>query len=90
VPSTVSLTLLTKPGCHLCDDARQVVAGVVARLEGAASAPVVTVEEFSILDDAELLDRYADEIPVLLIDGRVHNIWRIDPARLRAAILEEK
>ena len=86
--SVAVLTLLSKPGCHLCDEAREIVAGVVAGLEDSASAPSITVEELSILDDAALLERYAEEIPVLLINGKVHNIWRIDPARLRAALLE--
>ncbi len=82
VPS-IRLTLLSKPGCHLCDAAREVVTEVVAGLADGAS---VTVEERSILDDAELNARYWDEIPVVLIDGVVHNIWRIDPERLRAAL----
>ena len=54
-----------------------------------AEPDTVTVEEISILDDPELLDRYAEEIPVLLIDGRIHTIYRIDAARLRAALQEE-
>jgi len=91
--STAAITLISKPGCHLCDAAREVIGAVVAGLGDEASAPVITdlvitVEELSILDDPALLDRYADEIPVVLINGRVHNIWRVDPARLRAALLE--
>lgn len=86
--STVQLTLIGKPGCHLCDTARDVVATVVADVAGEASAPSVRVEELSIFDDAELLAKYSDEIPVLLLNGRVHNIWRIDAERLRSAILE--
>jgi hypothetical protein len=84
VPS-VAVTLLSKPGCHLCDTARDVVNGVVAGLPAAAS---VTVAELSILDDAALFDRYAEEIPVVLIDGRVHTIYRVDPTRLENALLE--
>lgn len=84
VPSA-RLTLLSKPGCHLCDAARDVVASVLAELPAAAS---VSLEELSILDDPQLNERYWDEIPVLLIDGKVHNIWHIDPARLRQALLE--
>jgi glutaredoxin len=79
VPATRVL-LLGKPGCHLCDDARQIVAEVLA------DYPAVAFEERSILDDATLLDQYAEEIPVVLIDDRVHTIWRVDPARLRKAL----
>jgi glutaredoxin len=86
--STVVLTLLGKPDCHLCETARGVVTSVVSGLAGMAFAPSISVEELSILDDPELLEKYAEEIPVLLINGRVHNIWRVDADRLRAAILE--
>ncbi len=75
-----SVTLLGKPGCHLCDDARLVVQGVLA------DHPGVEFDEKSILDDPELLDRYVEEIPVVLIDGRVHTIWRVDEKRFRAAL----
>ena len=84
MPASVTLTLLAKPGCHLCDDARVVIADVVAELEGQLE---VAVEEKSILDDPALLERYSEEIPVVLLDGRVHNIWRVDPERLRRALL---
>ena len=77
------VTLLGKPGCHLCDDAVVVVEGVLA------DYPEVRFEQRSILDDAELLAKYSDEIPVVLIDGKVHNIWRIDADRFRAAIQGE-
>ena len=82
--SPLRLTLIGKPDCHLCDDARAVVDSVVSELGDGAS---VTREELSILDDAELYEKHWDEIPVLLIEGRVHGIWRFDAARLRAAIL---
>lgn len=78
--SAAHLTLLGKPGCHLCDDAREIV------LEVLADYPDVGFEELSILDDPELLDRYVEEIPVVLIDGRVHTIWRVDAGRLRGAL----
>ena len=86
VVSDVRLTLLSKPGCHLCDTARDAVTEVIAQLGAVASA--VTVEELSILDDPELNERYWDEIPVVLVNGRVHTIWRVDPARLTRALEE--
>lgn len=48
----------------------------------------VELGELSILDDRELYAKYMDEIPVLLLNGKVHNIWRIDPDRLRVALTE--
>ncbi len=72
--------LLAKPGCHLCDDARAVVTGVLGEF------PHVSFEEKSILDDPALRDAYAEEIPVVLIDGKVHTIWRVDADRLRSAL----
>lgn len=74
------LTLLSKPGCHLCDDARAVVESVLG------GYPSVEFDEKSILDDPELLERYVEEIPVVLIDDRVHTVWRVDEARLRGAL----
>jgi hypothetical protein len=76
------LTLIGKPDCHLCEDALAVVEGVLVDFAG------VTLEQRSILDDAELMERYVEEIPVLLIDGRVHNIWRVNETRLRTALEE--
>lgn len=80
----VALTLLSKPGCHLCDDARAVVEGVLA--EATATGVAVTLEELNILEDPELARLHAEDIPVLLVNGRRHAIWRVDPERLRAAI----
>ncbi|PJJ70904.1 glutaredoxin [Diaminobutyricimonas aerilata] len=76
------VTLLGKPGCHLCDDARATVQRVLV------DHPSVRFDERSILDDADLLERYVEEIPVVLIDDRVHTIWRVDESRLRAALAE--
>jgi glutaredoxin len=71
-----TLTLVGRDGCHLCDDARAVVTGVLADF------PHVTLTEVSIDDDEALHAEYWEQIPVLLVDGNVHNFWRIDPIRL--------
>jgi len=76
------LTLIGKPDCHLCEDALAVVQGVLA------DYPAVELEQRSILDDPALMEKYVEEIPVLLIDGRVHNIWRVNETRLRTALEE--
>jgi glutaredoxin len=75
-----AVTFLTKPGCHLCDDARPVVERVVADHPGA------TLQERSIVDDDALRQEYAEDIPVVLIDGRVHSNWHVDADRLARAL----
>jgi hypothetical protein len=73
------ITLIGKPGCHLCDEAREVVAAVAAEVG-------VGWEERSILDDPALRERYAEQIPVTLVDGHPHDFWRVSADRLRAAL----
>lgn len=82
---TPSLTLIGKPGCHLCDEAREAVAEVVAGL--AADGVAVDVTERSILDDADLDVRWHDDIPVVLVGTALHDRWKVDPERLRADLL---
>ena len=86
----VRLTLIGKPGCHLCDDARAVVTDVMGALAAEPAAPALAFDERSILDDPDLFEKYVEDIPVLMIDGKVHTYWRVDPVRLKSALLEEK
>ena len=72
--------LLGREGCHLCDAARATIERVTAELG-------VGWEERSIDDDADLRERYAEQIPVTFVDGAQHDYWRVDEARLRAALL---
>ena len=73
------VTLYSRPGCHLCDDAWAVIEAVCAELGE-------SYEELSIDDDPVLADRFANEIPVTFVDGRQHDFWRVSPDRLRAAL----
>jgi len=84
VAKSVELLLLTKPGCHLCDDARDVVGEVRARL--AESGIETELEELNILGDVGLARRYSEDIPVVFVNGRRHATWRVDADRLLAAI----
>jgi len=86
----VQLTLIGKPGCHLCDEARAAVTEVMAALAAEPTAPALALDERSILDEPALFEKYVEDIPVLMIDGKVHTYWRVDPVRLRTALLEEK
>ncbi len=81
-----TLTLISKPDCHLCDVAREIVDVVVSGLPDGA----VEVQEQSILDDADLHAQWWEKIPVVLVDGRLHAHWRVSPERLRAALTEKE
>ena len=85
----VVLTLIQKPGCHLCNDAELVVNEVIAQLHADHAQLQLTLESRNILEDSALAQRYADEIPVLLINGAQHSYWHVKPDRLIPAILKE-
>lgn len=74
------VTLLSRPGCHLCDEARTVIAAVAAELG-------VGWENRDITDSAADLAQYSDMIPVTFVDGVQHDFWHVSADRLRAALL---
>jgi len=73
----IVLTLYSRPGCHLCDEMKTVVARVVRGLD-----TPVTIDEVDISTDADLEARYGLEIPVLLIDGRKAAKYRVTEREL--------
>jgi glutaredoxin len=73
------ITLLSRPGCHLCDAAREVIVKVAADLD-------VPWEERDITRSEQDLRDYWDKIPVTLIDGVQHDFWHVSEQRLRAAL----
>ena len=77
--ATARVVVLTRQGCHLCDQAIEVVAAVCAETGDC----YVTQDVDS---DPELVRRYSDQVPVTFVDGTQHDVWRVDPARLRAAL----
>lgn len=73
------VTLIGKPGCHLCDDAQAVIEKVCAEV-GASW------EKKDITEDEELYRKYWEQIPVVLVDGAQHDFWRVQEERLRRAL----
>ena len=85
----ISLTLLTKPGCHLCEEAKKAIELVMFEFSK-ENSDVVQIEltELNILGDEALKNQYSEEIPVLQIIGATHAYWKIDSERLIAALNE--
>lgn len=71
--------MLSRPGCHLCASALEIVAAVCTETGD-------RYLERNIDTDPELRRRYTDEVPVIFVDGRQHDFWRVDADRLRAAL----
>ena len=73
------VTLYSKPGCHLCEDAEAVIERVCADV--GTSYDVVDIS-----GSTELMAAYGEQIPVTFVDGRQHDFWRVDETRLRRAL----
>jgi len=79
-PEVHRVTLIGKPGCHLCDEARAVVAEVCGELG-------VPWDEVDVRSDPSLWAEHGDRIPVTLVDGEEHDFWRVRADALRAELL---
>ena len=84
-PRPARITLVSRVGCHLCDAARDVISRV-ADDTGAGWVEVDVDGELGDAYDPQRLARWSDEVPVTLVDGEQHDYWRVDEARLRAAL----
>lgn len=73
--------MLVRQACHLCDDALAIVHEVAD-----GRGVEVEVVDVDAAGNEELLDRYTDQVPVTMIDGAVHDFWRVDRDRLVAAL----
>jgi glutaredoxin len=75
--------VLVRQGCHLCDQAVEVVAAVCAE----------TGDDYTTQDidsDPDLVRQYTDQVPVTFVDGAQHDFWRVDPIRLRRALVRRR
>ena len=77
--STSRITFYSRPGCHLCDDARRLVERVTAEAG-------VGWTETDVDADPALRAEFGDLVPVVRVDGKELGYWRIDEGRLRRAL----
>ena len=73
------VTVFSRHGCHLCEDA-------VKTLEGLREELAFEIEIIYIDGDAELEKLYGNEVPVIHIDGEHHDFYRVDPDRFRSSL----
>jgi glutaredoxin len=73
------VTMYTRSGCHLCDDALEVV----------AAACQASGSDYQLVDvdgDPGLRERFGEQVPVVTVDGNTVGFWRIDPQVLAQAL----
>jgi len=73
------VTVYSRHGCHLCEDAVKI-------LEGLREELVFELEIIYIDGNPELEKLYGEQVPVTQIDGEHHDFWRVDPTRFRSSL----
>ena len=81
MPAKVQVSIYSKPGCHLCDEAKEAI-------RAAGCDDRITLTEINIESDSELMSKYRYDIPVIAINGVEAFMHRIDPTEFRERILK--
>jgi glutaredoxin len=75
-PRDHAVTLVTRAGCHLCEQAETLLRSMAAELGFA-------YREVDVDADPALTAEHSDDVPVVVLDGRQHGYWRVEETRLR-------
>jgi glutaredoxin len=79
--SKVHVIIYSRPGCHLCDEAK-------AAISSAGCGEQFVLEEINIESSDELLKKYKYDIPVITIDGAEAFIHRVSTREFRERIVK--
>ena len=77
--SMKKVTVYSRTGCHLCEVAIDLINSV--KLENDFNLEIKLID-----NNSELEKEYGEQVPVILIDEKVHDYWRVDLARFTKAI----
>ena len=73
------VTVYSRKGCHLCDDAYTTLQSMQAELN-------FEIQVIDIDQNQELVILYSDQVPVIHIDGQHHDFYKVDPERFRSSL----
>ena len=79
MPDSIQIDIYSRPGCHLCDEAKEVIERVRKRVD-------FSVRVVNIATDPELEKRYGEQIPVVLINGNKAFKYHVDEAELEEKV----
>ena len=74
-----TVTIYSRLGCHLCDDAENVLESLREELN-------FEIKVIDIDIDPELIKLYSDQVPVIHIDGIHHDFYKVDPLRFKSSL----
>ena len=75
----IEVTVYSRSNCHLCEVALEVISEIRNEFE-------FTITKILIDGNAELEEKYGEQVPVILINNQPHDFFRVDPERFRSAI----
>lgn len=73
------VTIYSRSGCHLCEIA-------IDRIKSTMSELKFELDIKLIDDNLKLQEEYGEQVPVILIDGKIHDYWRVDLERFTKAV----
>ncbi|MFM1784445.1 MAG: hypothetical protein RLZZ579_722 [Actinomycetota bacterium] len=85
----IELTLIDRQGCHLCEEASAELARAVGEINLLFPELEYAVQILDVDSSAELLEKYSDEVPVLLLNGRQIAFHRVNAERVLSAVERE-
>ena len=75
----IEVSVYSRSNCHLCEVALEVISEIRKEFE-------FTISKILIDGNAELEEKYGEQVPVILINNQPHDFFRVDPERFRLAI----
>ena|SRR5690242_1291706 len=80
---SLEVTLYTRPGCHLCEEAKSLIAPLVAEFDA-------RLREVNVDADPELHERFNLDVPVIFLGSRKIAKHRVDPIQFKRLLLEAR
>ena len=77
----IEVSIYSRANYHLCEQALDVLEQISVEIP-------FTIMKIFIDGDSELEKKYGEQVPVILINGKPHDFFRVDPKRFKAAIAE--
>jgi glutaredoxin len=75
----IEVSVYSRSNCHLCEVALEVISEIRTEFD-------FTITKILIDGNAELEEKYGEQVPVILINNQPHDFFRVDPERFRSAI----